>query len=329
MEHFNSLIEDGFEVKSVRFYGHPQSMNTAVLLVRGEERLEARANAIDDYLLHLRELYDFDKQKTSFVYITDTELYHQFEEELFTLLPNISIGPKSKAILSKKLDTPSWGKIIGLIQDRIQMEKGRKYGIKKLSEIFFFVCFIGEKAGSVTRMTYSKEAITLNEIEAITENARDYDNCIIFSPFLLSTKIGSQNGDMLVGITVYDLKNNQILAFNIQSLVSFVKAQSVQKDAGLYDVVKYLFDRTLSENMELRSYLPAPIDSPYYTALPWISYSVLSPPKLDEQIGIPADNISIPNFFIFGCPSLPTEERSFVFSNFSIDKEGHAYGEVV
>ena len=92
------------------------------------------------------------------------------------------------------------------------MEKGRKYGIKKLSEIFFFVCFIGEKAGRVTRMTYSKEAITLNEIQAMTENAQDYDNCIIFSPFLLSTKIGSRNqtgdGDMLIGITAYDLKNN-------------------------------------------------------------------------------------------------------------------------
>ena len=34
--------------------------------------------------------------------------------------------------------------------------------------------------------------------------------------------------------------------------------------------------------------------------------------------------MSTANFFIFGYPSLPTEGRSFVFSNFSIDKEGHA-----
>jgi len=278
MEHYNSMIEDGFEVKAVRLYGHPQHMNFAILLVRGQERFDADANAIDDYVIHLRELYDFDKQKTSFVYITDTELYHDFEEELFTLLPRAESTP----IINKKLDTPSWRKIIGHIQDWLRMERGRKYGIKKISEIFFLACSIEEKAGSITRRTIGKEEITLDQIERISKNAQNYDNYVIFSPFLLSTKVGQTNRavETLVGILLYDVKNNQILAFNIQSLVSYTKEYVVGKDEGLYDIVKYLLDKTVSENLELRSYLPVPLDSPCYTALPWICYSVILTDKI-------------------------------------------------
>ena len=74
MEHYNAMIKEGFEVKQVRISGNPQHLNTAIVIAKGDQKVEADANAIDDYILHLRELYDFDKQKTAFVYITDTKV---------------------------------------------------------------------------------------------------------------------------------------------------------------------------------------------------------------------------------------------------------------
>jgi hypothetical protein len=301
-------------------------LNTAIILAKGDQILEADASTIDDYVLHLRELYDFDKQKTAFVYITDTEVYHEFEEELFTIFPSLPYGFKSRPIITKKPKIEFWGKIIGRIEDWIRIEKGRKYGIKNISEIFFLACMIEEKAGSVTRKTINKETVTLDEIKKISEHAKDNDSCIIFSPFLFSTKLGVTNKieDMLVGLSIYDIKNRCTLAFNIQSLVSFNKEHGVSKKDGLYDMVKYLFAQTVSGDLEVRSYLPAPIDSPYYTVLPWVCYSILLPITLDKQNGEAQHRLTIPEFFVYGYSSLPDEENSFIFSNFSIHKEGRA-----
>ena len=129
---------------------------------------------------------------------------------------------------------------------------------------------------------------------------------------------------MLVGLSIYDIKNRCTLGFNIQSLVSFDKEHGVLKKDGLYDMVKYLYAQTVSEDFEVRSYLPTPIDSPFYTVLPWISYSILLPITLDKQNDEAQHHITIPEFFAYGYPSLPDEENSFIFSNFSIHKEGRA-----
>ena len=56
-----------------------------------------------------------------------------------------------------------WEKIIGRIEDWIRIEKGRKYGIKNISEIFFLACMAEVKAGSLTRKTINKETVTLDE----------------------------------------------------------------------------------------------------------------------------------------------------------------------
>jgi hypothetical protein len=88
---------------------------------------------------------------------------------------------------------------------------------------------------------------------------------------------------MLVGLSIYDIKNRCTLGFNIQSLVSFDKEHGVSKKDGLYDMVKYLYAQTVSEDFEERSYLPTSKDSPFYTILPWISYSILLPIILDKQ----------------------------------------------
>jgi hypothetical protein len=79
---------------------------------------------------------------------------------------------------------------------------------------------------------------------------------------------------MLVGLSIYDIKNRCTLGFNIQSLVSFDKEHGISKKDGLYDMVKYLYAQTVSEDFEERSYLPTSKDSP--------SYSILLPIILDK-----------------------------------------------
>jgi hypothetical protein len=37
MEHYNTMIKDGFEVKQVRIYGNPQHLNTAIVLAKGDQ----------------------------------------------------------------------------------------------------------------------------------------------------------------------------------------------------------------------------------------------------------------------------------------------------
>jgi hypothetical protein len=101
MEHFNSIMNDGFEVQSIRFYGNPQRLNVSVVLARDQERILANANNIDDYVLRLRELCDFQKKKPCFVYIPDANLYHEFEEDFIEL-----IHPSSPmSIVTKQLNS--------------------------------------------------------------------------------------------------------------------------------------------------------------------------------------------------------------------------------
>jgi hypothetical protein len=93
LDDYNRFLSDGYEVKRTRFHGHPEHMYCTIVLSNGKEEIVANSNSIDEYVLHLRELYDFDKQKPCFLYVSDTELYHNFDEELFAILPNTPIRP--------------------------------------------------------------------------------------------------------------------------------------------------------------------------------------------------------------------------------------------
>jgi hypothetical protein len=79
----------------------PQRLNVSVVLARDQERILANANNIDDYVLRLRELCDFQKKKPCFVYIPDANLYHEFEEDFIEL-----IHPSSPmSIVTKQLNS--------------------------------------------------------------------------------------------------------------------------------------------------------------------------------------------------------------------------------
>jgi hypothetical protein len=145
--------------------------------------------------------------------------------------------------------------------------------------------------------------------------------------FLVGTKFDSSSSvsDTLIGIILYDLKNKRTLAFNVISLSSYKEEHSIEENKGLYDVLHYLFNLTINRELETISYVPSPISSPCYAALPWISYSTLMPIEIDNNDNlIPTHKISIPEFFMFGVASALDKESSFIFKNFSAHRKGVA-----
>jgi hypothetical protein len=177
-------------------------------------------------------------------------------------------------------------------------------------------------------MTFGKESLTLKEIGKLIHGAKSFDNSIVLSFFILGEKISSvrQTDDVLIGIILYDLKNDETLAFNILSLTSFIDQYGVNQNEGLHDVALHLFEKSLNDRLHCHSFTPTPLDSPWYTVLPWMCYAVLLPMKLDNlPANISSDRkLTIQQFFTFGCCIDPRYGNSFNFSHFASNRSGHA-----
>jgi len=325
IDHINKLINEGYEIKAKRFeYKHNLGSRCTLLMTKENKRIIADANRIIEYWANIVELYNFEKNTPMFVWVPDTTVYWKFEEALLMLPssnPNIQMPLKNRRIITSK-STEIYNSLLNWMNN----ERFRTYGITKISEIFSLICIIEEKNKIITRKTFGKERITLQQINLLKSTAKNLDSNTALSFFLLSKKLGppDQFGDLLIGLILYDLKNEETIAFNIQSLTSLIQIRDVDKRQGLYDVGLCLFNRSLNKELVCNSYLPLPLDSPWYTALPWLSYSALLPIKLDsnnkEQNLI--RNISIPEFFTFGHSTDARYGNSFDFSYFSSDHAG-------
>lgn len=327
MEHFNQLIKNGYEITAINYSFTSSLSNVNILLVRqnGGEKIIANANVIDEHIMHLAELYDFTKKRPMFIWVPDTSVYWEFEEEFFTLLPRDN---GSRPIIMKQVNTSKANNIYNSFLDWINGKRFKRYGITKLSEIFSLVCVVQEKDNDIIRMTFGKERLTLNEIGKLIHEAKSLENSIVLSFFMLGEKIGStpQTGDVLIGIILYDLKNDETLAFNILSLASFIDQYGVDQNEGLHDVALYLFKKSINDRLHCHSFTPTPLDSPWYTVLPWLCYAALLPMQLDNL----PDNVSsdrrltIPQFFTFGYSADSRYGNSFNFSHFTSNRSGRA-----
>ena len=321
LDHFNSLTRDGFEVKVIKFYGPPSHLNCALLFQRGDEQITADADSINDYVLHLRELYDFNRGESCYVYIPDTEIYHEFDEEFFALIP----GNKPELFVSRNVGLSRT--LFEELNNWVENEESNKDSHTKLSQLLSSVFIVFEGNNNVDTECFSKIELSLNAIRTIRSDYERYDKSVAMSFFLVGTKSDTSSplGDTLIGVILYDLKNNCTLAFNILSLSSYIEEHFIDENKGLYDVLEYLFNLTINQKLETISYVPLPIDSPCYAALSWISYSILLPIEVDNSgILLPEQKISIPEFFMFGLASPRDKESSFLFKNFSADKQGVA-----
>lgn len=325
IDHFNELVEKGFEVTDINYSFASNQSDVSLLLVNQNEKIVADANSIDDYVVHLVSLYDFNKKRPLFVWVPDTSLYWDFEDTLITFL---SSTDNLQPFTTKQLATPIANEIYNSLSNWMSKEKYKKYFGTKLSEIFSLVCIVEEKNKMVSNTIFDKEKVSLDKIKEIVSTAMNLDNCIGLSFFLLSNKLANppaHSGDVLLGLILYDLKRHETLAFNIQSIDSFIRQYGVDKSDGLYDIALYLFQKSISDKLLCSSFVPLPLDSFWYTALPWLSYSALFPSTLDFNIAESSvRNVSIPIFFTFGYSMNPREESSFNFSYFGSDHEGRA-----
>jgi hypothetical protein len=324
MKHFNQLIKNGYEITAINYSFTSNLSNVKILLVRQNEKIIANANNIDEYIIHLVELYDFTKKKPMFIWVPDTSVYWEFEKEFFTLLPRTD---DSQPIIMKQVSTSKIDDIYNSFQGWINGERFKRYGITKLSEIFSLVCVVQEKDNDISRMTFGKERLTLKEIGKLIHEAKRLENSIALSFFILGEKSSTpQSGDVLIGIILYDLKNDKTLAFNILSLTSFIDQYGVDQNEGLHDVALHLFDKSLNDRLHCHSFTPIPLDSPWYTVLPWLCYAALLPMQLDNlPPNVNSDRrLTIPQFFTFGYSIDPRHGNSFNFSHFASNHSGRA-----
>jgi hypothetical protein len=133
---------------------------------------------------------------------------------------------------------------------------------------------------------------------------------------------------MLVYIIVYDLQSRKTICFNIQSVAAF-KIENPSSNGRLNTlldrVALSLFNKSVNEKMEFKSYLPLPIYSEWYTPLPWLTYLALQPIPMKHTNTTPEQrSITIPEFLTFGCAEDYHIKNSFHLERFSKETSGHA-----
>jgi len=329
-DHYDELISKGFEVLSITYSAERESeeskemhMHVKMQLKKEEKLYVANADKIGGVTLGLQSLYNFDLKKPVFTKTKGGALSSDLEMALVDMV----IGKYTKPLRTNKIESRNPKKIFELMKDWIDKEKHARFGMKNAKEIFYLTCVIFEKDGKITKKNIHKELVTLQEINKIKEGAKNYDNCLVLSFFYLlsKSKKDKKTEDVLVGSILYDLKNKKTVCFNIISSISFESSKVKEQKPNTHNIVEYLFESSINEKMECKSFIPLPIDSPWYTPLPWICYSsiVSNELKYTESIDQP-HAISIGEFFVFGKTPYPDEANSFQFKQFSSSEKGSA-----
>jgi hypothetical protein len=119
---------------------------------------------------------------------------------------------------------------------------------------------------------------------------------------------------------VYDLKNRNVISFNMKSLEAMLaRGIGPNLSDGFFEVALSIFNES-SDSEEFKSYLPLPLDSPWNTALPWFSYTLLRSPNSLDSAKLP----NIAELFLFGTQPNPKTNNAFDFKPFSIKEDGYA-----
>jgi hypothetical protein len=326
-DHLARLLEEGFEIDGMQMRYVDGQMHWTLKLKKDEKTSLANADAIGEYAMHLQCLYDFKKKKPVFTWVPSTEVYWDFE----VVMAKMIFQNEAKPIRTKNLSLYDSNKIFDIIRRWLVKERALKYGIDNLSEIFYKVLVINEINNKISSRVYLKEILTLDKIREICCESGTVDNSIALSCFFLSKLYKSNKevmpfDDMLIGMIIYSLKTSEVLGFNIQSAASFYRNNNFVPGRGLFDIVESMVSQSIEEDGTVASYLPLPVDSPWYTCLPWLCYSALSalPNDTIEDEAMSNNLLSIPEFFTFCYPKSPQDGYSFSFNHFSSARNGRA-----
>ena len=130
--YLEKLLLNGFEIQGSNFKWMPNKSSVTLYLKGKKRRLIADANDIDEYVIHLQDLYDFDKKKTRFTWVPDTSIYWNFQDKLIQMLT----GEFKKPILKKKMDSALNQKILRSLRKWVESKKEQLMPENGLSSIF-------------------------------------------------------------------------------------------------------------------------------------------------------------------------------------------------
>jgi hypothetical protein len=140
--HLDQLIKNGYEITGINYSFSDNQSNVRILLVLQDEKIIANVNSIDEYIIHLVELYISDKKKPVFDWVPHTSVYWEFEEELSMLMPRTD---NAQPIITKQVSTSKTNHIFNSFLGWINGKRFKRYGITKISEIFSLVCVVQQK----------------------------------------------------------------------------------------------------------------------------------------------------------------------------------------
>jgi hypothetical protein len=324
MSNFDYLLSNGYEISAINlnWSASEQSMLPTLLLVKGNERLLADATQISEYVVQLQPLYDVNKKKNGFIWVPNTTLYFHLEQKFI----DIALGDHGCPLRTEKLNMKNPELVYETLLNLIKNSIGVKFKKTDLSQIFYSVYVINIQGENVIPKSYSKDSLDVVTIQQLIHSSKNYDSSLAMSFIVLSEK-NPHPREMLVGFIMYDLKTNNTICFNIQSLVSFAIQNSIeneQLDILIAKLAMSLFNKSCNRKMECKSHLPLPIYTEWYTPLPWLTYLALNPIQIKSRVVPEQRNISIPEFLAFGYPEDYKSENTFHFKPFSSGTQGHA-----
>ncbi len=320
-EHFDRLIQEGYEVIEHVVEGNENGTNLTLLMKLNDKQLIANANEIFEHVAKCLYLYDFNKKKIAFTPVQDTDVFWDFGRTITEIIE----GDYVKPISSKQINATQKKSFHRYLTEWIKSEKRLKTILGNLS-ILSNVCIINEINQKISIDIISKEKLSLSQIQDLSNNAKTYDQSVALSFFIFTkhvSKINDNKDDMLIGLIMYDIKNNETLCFNVKSMLSFYNNRNYKQADVLFEVVVDLFKRSIDEDMNCKSYLPLPINSRWYTPLPWILYSVLLPIHLHSNLlSNDSKDITIPQFFTYGMIPNLQQRGNFTYKQFSTRENG-------
>jgi hypothetical protein len=323
--HLNKLLSQRFEIQGIGWAWTPNKTDIRLRLASKKKRLVGDAIRIGEYVLHLQELYDFKHGKPRFTWVPDTSIYRNFEVKLTQMLT----GEFKRHFLKRKNDSYYRESIFDKMCDWVTSNKGRTSPESMLSRLFSQVCIVNEYENEIYLTEISKEAFNATTLSEILNAGKSLKSSIALSFFYLTRKIGQvEPNDFVVGLIAYDLKKRIVLCFNFKSLETMVISGLIPNISNdFYDIALSLFRESVDRD-EFKSFLPLPLDSPWYTALPWFSYTLLV--DSNSQYSLETNNtgngttINITELFTFGTQSNPLYGNTFDFKSFSLRGDGYA-----
>lgn len=265
------------------------------------------------YVIHLHSIPHVKDDNADFVYIDDTNKYFELQEKIVNLLT----GKQKELVIFEKRPGEDYQKffhrIVAFEKHWILAEKGVRIGTTKLCQIFYDVGILLIKDNKEEFRLLRKENLRLHELGTLLKESRESDLAVCYSAFMVSPNIpflSKDHSDIIIGLIVYDLKQRQILSFNLNSLMQFqTKTDNIGKQ-GLWECLFNLFERTKCEG-SFRSFLPLPLNIRDFTPLPWFCIALMQGISADIKIG--SVELDLPLFLAFGSPLVLQNKPSYSF----------------